>query len=372
MVSYSTQSGQIKVIENDSSIVISLFDYIGTLEVGSECETLRISVRGNCKITNNISLKNHNKLDIIKVTHSDVGSPLLEFNQLSASSVILNCNSIGNKITGNVIRIEECSLELKTNSSNSIYGLESIGHIWVVDTKLTSSGFQSVAKVPYFLIDNSTLNLLSTSKVIETDNEVSIVNCSYYSYLDQTLETQATVNNNETGNPRSFQYVIFKNEDGSYSGVVDRRSLYTYVPATLATPFDKFKHSTQYTNVDLHRWIDQHSEESIDGAISNSTIDAICRNEEFIDGIDQSEISNEVIDQICKGTYVYDGHPHDSNPIKVIIVDDIMSGKYQFDNDSELYRQNYSLGIYSLESFRTSQIPLYHEGVKYREENEIP
>lgn len=372
MISYSAQSGEAEVVENDTSVIVSLQDFVGTLSIDSDCETLRIIVRGNCQITNSISLKNHEKLDIIKIASSDVGENLLQFNQLSASSVTVECNSIGNAIAGNVIRIENCTLQLKPNTDNSEYGLVSAGHVWVVDSTLTSDGFESVAKTPYFLIDNSSLTLTSKAAVIGTKNEVSIVNCSYYSYLTSYLETYASVIDTETNRPKQFQYVILKNPDGSYSGVIDRRKLFMQVPAILATPYDKFKHSTQYTNVDLHRWLDQHAEEAVDGAIPNVTIDHICRNEEFVDGIDQAEISDGTIDRICDGTYVYDGHPHDSVPIKIVVVDDIMRGTYHFANDSELYRQNYSVGIYSLESFRTSQIPLYSEGMKYREENEIP
>ena len=373
MVSYEKQAGTIEVIENDTSVVVSLFEYVGTLKVGLACETLRISVKGNCELTNDISLTNHEKIDIIKIVPSEIGHPHIRLKSLKASSVIVNCDCDINLITANVIRIENATCNTYVTDSNSHSPLSSVGHAWIVDSTYNCSKFDYGADVPYLLVDNSDININAKIKVVNSDNEISLSNIAEYTYLEPNMMARCSVRDDTKGTPKQFQYVILKNQDGSYSGIVDRRKLYTYIPAVLATPYDKFKHSTQFTNVDLHRWIDQHADEPVEGeGIPNSTIDKICRGEEFKNGEDPQEIPDSVIDQICNGTYVFDGHPHESIPMRAYVIDEIMRGTYHFENESELYRQNYSLIIQSLESYRTSQVPLYHEAARYREEHEIP
>ena len=273
------------------------------------------------------------------------------------------------------------------------------GHAYIVDTTLiVDEGYDYGIASPYILFDNSKSNVEGYESAFDTQNAVSIEHCIDVEYLEKTFVSTSLVND-ENGHPKDFLYLVLKDENGKITQIASRRKLYGYnieslsyidsgavvsgnqnIPAQLATPYDKFKHSTQYTNVDLHRWIDQNGElyngrtpNYITDEVLYLIIHSLWNGESF----EWEAIPDEVINAICQGTYIYDGHPHTSEPMDPGVVDAIIHGTYIWPRANgyewgEINSRQYEVGIYSLNSYRVTDLIMYEADNELCDDREIP
>lgn len=417
MITYSATKGSLNYTQNDESIVIELHSFVGNVELGKSYKHVKMLVNGSCVVNSDIDITRSDKSDIIQISSNLdlswsrstlLGNHSLTIKSISSSSVYLQDVSVMcPNISGNNININHSCLFLDhslTNYSNEdSIALNSYGHITVTDSCILGKGdIKSFTKLPrnvissygvaiqtpYLIIDNSDiyLNIYKYDEsltALRSYHDLSITNCimgkleidessntnnSSYSCIDISAIVRDGSN---LDLPKPFTYIVLKNDDGSFKGIIDRRKLYNYLPARKANAYDKYKHSTYFTNVDLHRHIDQHTD-NYDDAISKDVVDKIMNLSWSGKDIDQTAIPNEIIDLIQQDKYVYDGHSHDSYPLTKDDIDAIMNGKYIFDSESHLYTQNYQVMISSLNSYRTTMVPLYGEHKQYLEENELP
>ena len=270
------------------------------------------------------------------------------------------------------------------------------GHIWIVDAILIiDNGYDYGIKSPYILFDNSQCDAVGAIKVFDTENAISIENCINIGYIETAFTCYSFVND-DLGKPKDFLYVVTRDNDGQISGIHSRRKLYGYatsvydndqklyqdvnIPAQLASSYDLFKHSTQYTNVDLHRWMDQNGELYKGRGrnyIPDEVINLICRSLWSGESIEWEAIPDEVIDAICAATYDFPYHPHTSEPISREVVQEILSGSYRWPRENsyefdEVRSRNYELGIYSLNSYRTTELVFYKDNDPVCEDRELP
>ena len=290
----------------------------------------------------------------------------------------------------------------RNNNRNDLENYSSFvnakGHVWLTDCTFITSGYDTGISAPYILIDNSKCDVQGNNFAFDTPNAISVEHCIDIEYLQNSFKSLSLVND-EFGNPKDFIYVVIKDKDGNVSKIASRRKLYGYnvessmytqggalvsgnqnIYAQPATPYDIFKHSTQYTNVDLHRWINQNGEiykgrrpNYISDEVLYLIVNSLWGGQSF----EWEAISDEVINAICDGTYVYDGHPHTSEPMDPSVVEAILEGTYIWPRENgseldELRSRNYDLGIYSLNSYRFTDILVYDSNSEICDDREIP
>ena len=380
-VNYTLTSGEIHVSGNDdTSCNIVLKNFEGSIDVSDEVQALKIYLYGTNKIDSIIELSNYNKLDKIAIS----GKGNCSINGLSSTSIQLESDTqIRNLLRCNVLKINCCKVDVDANVDFDV-----IGHVWILNSIFNCN---STINSPYLLIDNSKVNI-EGNPPLNSDNEISFQTC--LNIVDDetsiSCEPCATEEINGEIRPKDFLYLIITDENGDIKDILSRRKLYGYTstsevivdnsgknvkfshanqPGEPATPYDKFKDSTHYTNVNLHQRIDQTSKiyegrgtNYIDDETIFKIIHGLYYNYEF----EYEAISDEVINQICNDTYIYDGHPHSADPITVEVVQEIIDGTYKgrrlngYDL-SEVDSRKYQEGIYSLYSYRTTKLSFHDE-----------
>ena len=388
LISYQLSSGEIHVSDNDeSSCTVTLKNYKGTIELSRDIQSLKLYLYGESKVESYLKLQNFDKQDKIKID----GNGSLEILGLESTSIEI-CSTISiQSIVCNVLYISCGNVTLIDGSENAVITCK--GHAVVSDSILSYSGTKTVIQSPYLLIENSICDINSSTKWFSSDHDVIIDDCIDIESSENSFTCDALVTElNELGEeiPKEFVYALVKDESGNLVTVASRRILYGYVTTSevivdntyktikfstanqkgmLATDYDKFKNSTGYTNVFLHRRINQNGElyeGRGDNYITEETIDKIINGFQVTLYPELEAISKEVIDSICAGTYVYDGHPHYLEPISIDVVDQICAGTYEgrrlngYSMD-ETDSRKYQLGIYSLYSYRTTKLSFHDE-----------
>lgn len=368
MIDYTTTSGNINIIDHeDGYYTVYLNQFEGTLTPSSDVSQLRIFVQGESTIQNDIELANHNKLDRIRID----GIAPCHLQSLKATSVEILRDSTIKSITGNVIRIDNCSVESIEPVETFLYAK---GHIWLVDAYIESHGCSVFAHAPYVLIENLSADITATSSVFSLPDNVHIDFCESIEPTDvSTITTSFRATGlkcNEFGKPIKFIQYVKQTSEGT--DIVDRRDLFSYTPAELASTFDRFKHDTKYTNTHLHRWMDQNGEilkKGIDvNAIRPEDVIRICQGlYDFADAdINKHPIPQSVIDAVCNDPdYVIEDEV-DFDPMALEVVRAILDGtyvwprtnKYAYDEQDS---RKYELGIYGLHSYRVTDICFHDE-----------
>lgn len=383
VTTYNLRSGNIDVLESDNAVTITLYSFEGELTIPNTCVYLVLVLNGHNAINSGIELNDHDKIDSILIK----GDGSCDFSgPVGANSVEVRskCNFFDN-LHGNVIKLSGSEVR----ASYTDFGIECSGHIWILDSYLEISGYQSDIGIvsPFVLIDNSSIFIEANSEAIQTPHKLIISNCcTPTDYSDTEFKIQSLVHSDEEighelYRPDSFVYAVVENEQGEKE-IVDRQKNFSEFSATLIEEdsYDWFKHLTQYTNVDLHRWIDQEGEIDQDGIykgrgtnyIKDDTIDAITSDVWYETSPETEAISDEVIDEIIDGSYNYDGHPHPSEPITVDAVEAILNGTYdwsrynQYELD-ELKHRGYELAIHGVNSYRTTEMTFYDESVEHQD-----
>ena len=332
LVNFEKTSGSIHFIEEDCSCIAILDRFVGTFESISEsCIYLTIIVKSDSQINSNISLNSRqNKLDVLAIK----GPGSLNAGSLKATSIEIKANLVATSIEANVVKISECKIigyldSTQTDVPESF--IQAIGHVSIFDTHIINRGYDYSISSPYILIDNSHCEMQANVTALQTSNAVSVIHCLAIDYTQKRFYSNAVVLD-ESGEPKSFTYAILRNSDGTVTDLVSRRKLYGYnvestsyihnkelvssnqsIPAQPATPYDFFKHSTQFTNVDLHRWINQHGE-IFKGLGTNyipqNVIELICNDLWFEESSEWEAIPDEIIDLICTNIYSSVAHIH--------------------------------------------------------------
>ena len=241
------------------------------------------------------------------------------------------------------------------------------GHTWLIDCVLECTGYDYAIHSPYILFDNVTSDFNSDVKNFDTPHDISVTHCEI-SNNSNTRFTSTSIVVDDSEMPADFIYrLIYKNSQ--LKQIASRRKLYNFLPAKKADPYDYFKESTHYTNVDLHRRIDQNST-ILKGIGTNYIppyiIELICLGLYESSTFELTAISDEVIRAICNDTYEDDQHPHSWPVISNEVVEDIMRGRYIPEPNNgyeydETDSRKYDLGIYSLNSYRTTELSFYDD-----------
>lgn len=400
MIVFTKTQGDIQTIDGDHSCIVFLRNFIGEVtSISLDCKYLTFVADGNCEVISDISITNSDKLDILKIR----GRGKLAIGKLAATTIEIYSEVSAKTISANVVKIYGANLSSNANIDEDETFIKAIGHVWVVDSILNCEKYKNGIDSPYVLIDNSLCDLTGHEKAILSENALSVENCRNVSNLDISFKCEPCI---EDGNaPKRFIYALLRDDSGKVVQVLSRRKLYGYdiegpnfiwpnasnalisgeqiIPAQVATPYDVFKHSTQYTNVDIHRWINQAGE-VLKGLGSNyitdETINAICNAMWTENPDDWEAIPKEIINRICEilpPEYVYDGHPHSSEPMSIDTVNSIMNGSYDWPKKNsyaldEVDSRNYELGLYSLNSYRTADLKFYEQNNPVSEEREMP
>ena len=397
MIKFTGNKEEIQTINGEHSCLCVLHEFNGEItSIDKECTYLTFMLFGNCTIRSDISLVNQNNLDTIIIK----GDGNLYVNSLKATTIEVYADVTANTISGNVVKFSECNVQDTVVNSLDAF-IQASGHMWAIDCHLDiRSHFVGISS-PYILIDNSSCWIEVSKQAFETSNNTIIEHCNVYENNDQQFVCTALVRDDH-GTPHSFQYAILRDESGKVVQVATRRELYGYdvetlsevwdnavvsgeqiIPAQPATIYDEFKHSTQYTNVDLHRWITKVGE-TLKGRggnyITDDIINQICTALWSGEASDWEAIPVEVVNQICEvilPEYIYDGHAHSSTPITSDAVTDIMNethawprlNGYELD---EVDSRKYEVGMYSLYSYRTTDLQFYEQNNEISEDRELP
>lgn len=248
-VTLNTVSGEIEVIDKDNhSYTLILNSFVGEINLSSAVKRIRFILFGDNEVTSPIQLANFDKQDSISVT----GKGFCKFTHLEATVVEVLADIHVSEIRGHIVKAT--GAKLSSYSYNS--WIEVSGHVWLTDSVLETSTAVSAITSDYILVDNCNLDL-ECNEIFKTDNEISfehlVVNLdepTHFVCVGKVLD--------DNGDPRDFLNVIQSSKDENF--IETRRKLYGNTPAKLATPFDKFKQSTGYTHVNLHRHIDQEGQ----------------------------------------------------------------------------------------------------------------
>lgn len=398
MIKFTGDSSKIQIIEGDHSCLCILKEFVGEItSITDECKYLTFVLFGDCIINSNISLTSTDKLDTIIVK----GEGSLCVTSLNATTIEVYADVKFDSVTGNVVKFCGCQISKYCEAHSETY-IKAAGHIWVTDTILTANNCNIGISSPYVLIDNSTCNIQASIKAIQTSNDMIIEHCDSVNDKDCLFTSSASVLGSDNITPKKFLYALLRDESGNVVQVATRRKLYGYnvetlsevwdnakvsgeqiIPAQLADAFDEFKHSTQYTNVDLHRWISDVGE-TLKGRGSNyipdETIALICQDFWSGESVDWEAIPVEIVNRICEvllPEYVYDGHPHTSTPIDPQVVRDILYGDYVWPKRNgyeldEVSGRAYEVGMYSLYSYRNTDLKFYEPDNTLSEDRELP
>lgn len=398
MIEFIKDQGSIEVINSENSCLCIVKDFIGEItSISSSCTYLTFILFGSSSINSSIELSNHNKLDTIMIK----GEGQLKVKSLRATTIEIYADTDSTQLFGNVIKLFGCKISNYADSNASEF-ISANGHIWVIDTILNIQNCTNGINSPYVLIDNSNCTVECSENAILSDNEITIEHCNVIDSSNKLFKTECLVFSENANTPKNFTYSIIKDTAGNIISIASRRKLYGYdvedpcfdqsntiisgeqiIPAQPATSYDKFKHSTHYTNVDLHRWMNKPGEQ-LKGRgtnyITDAVINDICNSFWSGKSAEWEAIPEETVNRICEvllPPYVYDGHPHSCETIEPNIVTDIMNETYQWPKRNgyeldEVSGREYELGIYSLYSYRNTDLKFYESNNKISEERELP
>lgn len=237
-IQFNKVSGQIEIIDKDNhSYTIILNDYIGSIDVSPIVKRLRFILHGESDLESAIELSSPDKLDSISIR----GEGYCSFPSLKATVV---------EILGDVeVNIIDCHIakitSAKLSTSTYLDWINASSHIWITDSVLECTTSRVGIKSPYVLIDNSNVHL-ECNIPIDSDNPASLEHVLVDEDTEHFFICKGKVLDKD-GDPRSFVQTAQET----------RRTLYNHTPAVLASPKDKFKQSTGYSNPNLHRHIDQ-------------------------------------------------------------------------------------------------------------------
>ena len=418
MISYDVSSGHISVYEDGDFVKITLNNFVGHIEDIDGYKNVIVDITGRNLDTLGMCLRIHttsqDKTDSIIIKGKDKFVDSIDTAILGSTSIEISNVNITNSLecAVYVLKVQDCRICTAGGVMGSGWSIWARSYIRVVDSTILGESELSGFWAPYIFIENSNCSLIHSRtylKPIPEGSELVITEGTLIENSATKFICECLVKDDE-GYPKSFVYTVVRDEDGQVVQVIDRQKHYSYIPAQLATAYDEFKHSTGYTNVDLHRWIDNEGEIYIGrgvNSISDEVIDAIC-NGTWDDEVEPEElevyeitdsagyiiitdlediivtgpytvnyISPEVVDQICNGTYIYDNHPHSSEPMSAETVQAIIDGTYEWPrmNDYELDEvksRSYEVGIYSLNSYRTTTMSFYDENSSEIDELELP
>ena len=273
----------------------------------------------------------------------------------------------------------------RNNSFDTSIFIQAKGHVWLIDCYVVDTEHNISIQSPYILLDNAKCSIQAETEALDTKidkeyyNEISTENCKD---VEQTITSFSCngIVTDENNIPKEFLYVIVKDENDKYAGVISREKLYASQPAHLVTPYDKFKHSTEYTNVDLHRWINQDGE-VYKGYGTNYILDdiikSICNDLWHGVSVDWEAIPDEVIQEICNLIYTYEPHNHTSVPLDDETIEEILNDEYDFSiyngyDLDEIDSRKYELNIINLNSYRTTELSFYEDNSEIVDERELP
>ena len=389
LATYVATSGEAHVFDNDfTSCTVVLKDFVGTLSINSSVQSLKIIVYNECTVNSDIELKNLDKTDKIKVT----GDGHLDIQRFKSTSIELQADCTIHSLEGNVIKFESCQVDCVPTTHDPI--IYSVGHVWFSDCIVNYEGSGTLIHTPYLLVENATCTIISEGEWITGKGRYQVIldDCLDVVLDDNRFSCVALVLEEIKGQmrPKDFLYVLLADADGELRTIASRRQLYGY--DTLSTTlvdqsgsyvkyahanqhgmyynlFDRFKEETGFTNVDLHRRINQFGVILVGRGtnyITDEVIWLITHDKYTSNDFEWEAIPDPDIHAICDGTYVYDGHPHSGTPITIETITAICKGEYTTKHMngyemSETRSRKYQVGIYSLYSYRTTDMSFHDE-----------
>lgn len=242
-------SGDIEIIDKDNhSYTIILNNFSGEIEVSSSTLRLRFILHGENEVTSNICLSSSNRQDSISIR----GQGFCKFKKVAATVVEVLSNIEVDTLECHIAKITSSCVTTSTLTE----WITAEGHIWITDSILEASTPNVGIKSKFVVIDNSNIDL-TCGKVFDTENELVLDHIDVYENIDTHFNCIGKVLD-ESGDPRDFLNVIQDSSSGI--NIETRRKLYGHTPAVKAGPYDKFRQAIGYTNVNLHRHIDQEGE----------------------------------------------------------------------------------------------------------------
>lgn len=254
-VSCDVSQGTFTVTYRGSGCYYLVLDgFRGTISTDGSVSKLKILLVGECEIGDVSVQRRQDRLDVIEmvscVQDTDDGRSMgtSKAGAISATNVLMS---------GTCIEFGSIDCDVLAMRSSQAYGtgaqaaVTASNHIWVVDSILEVASDSTAISSPYILIDNGSLNV-SGAPAIECEG-VSLEHASLESATFDGYVCSAAVIDPLTGNPEAFMW----HWDPETKTVTSRLVRSGCSPMRPATAYDWFKESTGYTNVDLHRRVDQ-------------------------------------------------------------------------------------------------------------------
>lgn len=253
-VTCSFESGSVGSIERSDGIITVILDsYDGTVRFDSSVSRAKVVLIGACSVKGLSVKSEYPNLDALEVTSRDTNY---------GDGAKMDVSTIGNLSATTVMvtsaHIECGSIECDTliSRSSQIYELEwmlsvkASGYVRLFDTILECASESAAIDSPYVLLDNCYVDFKGNPAMACLDRHVehSTIVCD----TESEFACSPKVIDPITGVPKCFMYA-YDPETGSVSERLER---HTYEPARPANAYDRFKEATGYTNLDLHRRVD--------------------------------------------------------------------------------------------------------------------